>query len=347
MIANPFEALCDRAARMNWCWRFDCTTCGNLKIRKALAKIGQTTPDGQAGWNGVQLPPPVGVFEDPDPQNENTWAELVYRTVAAANPVRIVLRSQDRACALGCLGHALRWLEDREQGRGLISRRWRAALRRYEQKHGLPIHGELVGEEPNLPRLTWRDVSQFGMDLPPEKSVDECEYLARRTIFGDIVSYEASDEMLLLGFDMVQIANISIFEGHLAIEPFLDDGGMEPGVAAIVNRGTAVWVGGTRSGQLKAATSPVLRANCWRHEPENALTPSFPEWLARLNWDLLSDGGDSQIEVWGRRTEVVSTAVGDLSLEESIRTETRLLRRQLGSQWLPLPVLHRHAVGMW
>lgn len=51
---NPFEALCELAARENWCWKISCSTCGHHYFRYGFRELALGGHPASPNWRTSQ-----------------------------------------------------------------------------------------------------------------------------------------------------------------------------------------------------------------------------------------------------------------------------------------------------
>src|SRR5688572_9840882 len=166
MKTNAFEAMCELAAREEWCWNLACTTCGHITFRRGFRALTQAIHPRDSGWY---------VYKSEDggdhrisrwQMNEGEQGVLVY--IAATANLRNIKAIADSPRPsgvdyysfpnwLGYLGLVLAHTEAVERQLGLLSKLW------------LPQLGELSRRTPDQLRqifgdghhLRWSDLATF------------------------------------------------------------------------------------------------------------------------------------------------------------------------------------------
>lgn len=134
---NAFDALCSIAAKENWCWKINCTTCGHMLFRYGLHELVRGSHPDAPTWIVSQSHPVLHRGGQPKelgalPPRWTPWPLEEQRQLgqilsgARLLDIRAACRHPDW---LGYLGLGLKYSEDAEQEGRRVTNAWLPQLR--------------------------------------------------------------------------------------------------------------------------------------------------------------------------------------------------------------------------
>ena len=133
---NAFDALCSLAAKENWCWKINCTTCGHMLFRYGLRELAHGAHPDASSWKVSKSHPMLHRGGQPKelgalPPRWAPWPlDEQYRLCqilagACLVDIRAACRHPDW---LGYLGLGLKYSEDAEKQGRLLTNAWAPQL---------------------------------------------------------------------------------------------------------------------------------------------------------------------------------------------------------------------------
>lgn len=129
---HAFDALCSLAAKENWCWKINCTTCGHMLFRYGLHELARGNHPNAPSWIVSQdhpvlhrggQPKELGALPPrwtPWPLNDQRQL-LQILSGACIRDIRSASRHPDW---LGYLGLGLKYSEDAEEEERSVTKSW-------------------------------------------------------------------------------------------------------------------------------------------------------------------------------------------------------------------------------
>jgi hypothetical protein len=163
---NPFEALCDLAAREKWCWQIICTTCGHMHFRYSFLELCLGKHPDSPGWlAGRKGHPRLNDLLGPMPPLAALPLDAQKRLTALLSgaSLKAICSSALFPDWLGYLGLGLLYCADAERQNRKLTEAWTpqlsAMVRAAGQGCPTMVDEELTGilADP-LRRMTWRDL---------------------------------------------------------------------------------------------------------------------------------------------------------------------------------------------
>ena len=169
---NAFEALCELAARENWCWNIVCTTCGHTHFRYGLQQLARGKHPDRSDWRVTRNDPvlrrggeptdlgPLPPLWDWPLEDQSALVEVLSK--ASLKVISGCARFPDW---LGYMGLGLCYSEDAERNLRAVTQAWVPQVLEMlpETSPSQPFFKNILGSSVQV--LRWRDLEKIEFDL--------------------------------------------------------------------------------------------------------------------------------------------------------------------------------------